>query len=56
MLPGSMFAPTRAEGGDRAGERQLRIAFANVDAGGLSELGRRLADFCAPLASPGGSA
>jgi aspartate/methionine/tyrosine aminotransferase len=56
MLPGSMFAPTRAEGGDRAGERQLRIAFANVDAGGLSELGRRLADFSAPLASPGGSA
>jgi hypothetical protein len=51
-----MFAPTRAEGGDGAGERQLRIAFANVDATGLAELGRRLAAAAAPLATQPGSA
>jgi aspartate/methionine/tyrosine aminotransferase len=56
MLPGTMFAPTRAEGGDGAGERQLRIAFANVDAAGLAELGRRLAAAAAPLATQPGSA
>jgi aspartate/methionine/tyrosine aminotransferase len=49
MLPGTMFAPTRAEGGDGSGERQLRIAFANVDVSGLAELGRRLAAHAAPL-------
>jgi aspartate/methionine/tyrosine aminotransferase len=49
LLPGTMFAPTRAEGGDGSGERQLRIAFANVDAAGLAELGRRLAAHAAPL-------
>ncbi len=55
MLPGRMFAPTRAEGGDGAAERQFRIAFANVDSGGLAELGRRLAAHDAALATPAGS-
>jgi aspartate/methionine/tyrosine aminotransferase len=45
MLPGTMFAPTRAEGGDGSPERQLRIAFANVGVDGLRELGTRLAAF-----------
>jgi hypothetical protein len=45
MLPGTMFAPTEAEGGDGAAERQLRIAFANVGVEGLRELGARLAAF-----------
>jgi aspartate/methionine/tyrosine aminotransferase len=45
MLPGTMFAPTRAEGGDGGVERQFRIAFANVGVEGLAELGRRLAAF-----------
>jgi len=43
MLPGTMFAPTRAEGGDGSPERQLRIAFANVGVDGLRLLGERLA-------------
>ena len=43
MLPGTMFAPTRAEGGDGGAERQLRIAFANVGVDGLRLLGERLA-------------
>jgi aspartate/methionine/tyrosine aminotransferase len=47
MLPGTMFGPTRAEGGDGAPERQLRIAFANVAVPGLRELGRRLAAYSA---------
>jgi aspartate/methionine/tyrosine aminotransferase len=38
LLPGTMFTPA----GDPAGERQLRIAFANVDASGISELACRL--------------
>ncbi len=38
MLPGTMFQPdTHPEG-----QRQLRIAFANVDANGIAELFRRL--------------
>jgi len=41
MLPGSMFLPHD----DPAGARQFRIAFANVDRTGLSELFRRLAAF-----------
>lgn len=56
MLPGTMFGPTRAEGGDGAPERQLRIAFANVGPDGLAELGRRLAAHDAPLATLGSSA
>lgn len=41
MLPGTMFQP---EGSD-AGKRQIRIAFANVDAGGIAEMFARLAAF-----------
>jgi aspartate/methionine/tyrosine aminotransferase len=37
-LPGTMFQPH----GSRAGERQLRIAFANIDATGITEFFRRL--------------
>ncbi|MBB5514737.1 aspartate/methionine/tyrosine aminotransferase [Rubricella aquisinus] len=44
-LPGTMFGPTVADGGDGAAERQLRIAFANADMDGIAELGRRLARF-----------
>lgn len=43
MLPGTMFAPSPAEGGDGAATRQLRIAFANVGVEGLQVLGQRLA-------------
>ena len=41
MLPGTMFQPAGAP----EGARQLRIAFANIDAAGIAELFRRLADF-----------
>lgn len=41
MLPGTMFQPE----GSEAGKRQIRIAFANVDAKGIAEVLRRLADF-----------
>ena len=41
MLPGTMFQPD----GSAAGKRQIRIAFANVDAAGIAELFRRLASF-----------
>ncbi|MEP2715851.1 aminotransferase [Pseudophaeobacter sp.] len=44
MLPGTMFMPT----GDKTAERQFRIAFANVDAAGISELFGRLASFTPP--------
>jgi aspartate/methionine/tyrosine aminotransferase len=40
MLPGTMFTPE----GDSAGERQFRIAFANIDRSGLAELFDRLAN------------
>jgi aspartate/methionine/tyrosine aminotransferase len=40
MLPGTMFQPSGAP----AGRRQIRIAFANVDATGIAEMFRRLAD------------
>jgi aspartate/methionine/tyrosine aminotransferase len=43
MLPGTMFAPSPAEGGDGEPTRQLRMAFANVSTGGLRTLGERLA-------------
>ena len=39
MLPGTMFQPA----GSEAGKRQIRIAFANVDAAGIAEMFRRLA-------------
>jgi aspartate/methionine/tyrosine aminotransferase len=38
MLPGTMFMPE----GDARGARQMRIAFANVDAAGIAELAERL--------------
>lgn len=41
MLPGTMFQP----GGSEAGKRQIRIAFANVDAKGIAEVIRRLQAF-----------
>ncbi|QPH53952.1 aminotransferase [Pontivivens ytuae] len=42
ILPGTMFAPTDTDG---FAEGTLRIAFANADAAGLAEMGRRLAAF-----------
>ncbi|MEO1551294.1 MAG: aminotransferase [Pseudomonadota bacterium] len=44
-LPGTMFGPTLAQGGDGAPEQQLRVAFANADAAGLDELIARLGAF-----------
>jgi aspartate/methionine/tyrosine aminotransferase len=41
MLPGTMFQPEDSA----AGKRQIRIAFANVDATGIAEMFRRLAAF-----------
>jgi aspartate/methionine/tyrosine aminotransferase len=41
MLPGTMFQPH----GSDAGKRQIRIAFANVDAAGIAELFHRLKGF-----------
>ena len=41
MLPGTMFQPP----GSEAGKRQIRIAFANVDASGIAEMFRRLSSF-----------
>lgn len=45
LLPGTMFAPGREDGGDGAAERQLRIAFANVGVPGIAQLGARLGAF-----------
>ena len=41
MLPGTMFQPA----GSAAAKRQIRIAFANVDAKGIAEMFQRLAGF-----------
>ena len=41
MLPGTMFQPE----GSPAGQRQIRIAFANVDTAGIAEMFRLLAAF-----------
>jgi aspartate/methionine/tyrosine aminotransferase len=41
MLPGTMFQPA----GTPEGQQQIRIAFANVDAAGITEMFRRLAAF-----------
>ncbi len=41
MLPGTMFQPA----GSPEGQQQIRIAFANVDAAGITEMFRRLAAF-----------
>jgi aspartate/methionine/tyrosine aminotransferase len=48
LLPGTMFRPE----GDPAGAREVRIAFANVDADQIATLFARLAGFERPLASP----
>jgi aspartate/methionine/tyrosine aminotransferase len=45
MLPGTMFAPTRDKGGDGSAERQMRIAFANVDRAGIGRMFARLKAF-----------
>ena len=42
-LPGTMFGPTRDNGGDGQAETTLRVAFANADRDGLSEVIDRLA-------------
>ncbi|HUS54770.1 MAG TPA: aminotransferase [Thermohalobaculum sp.] len=44
-LPGTMFAPAATDDQNWGGERQLRIAFANVDAAGIAEMRRRLTAF-----------
>ena len=43
MLPGTMITPA----GDSLGQRSMRIAFANVDAGGIGTLCQRLQGWCA---------
>ncbi len=43
LLPGTMFGPTLAEGGAGRAERELRIAFANIDKSGIATLAKRLA-------------
>ena len=45
VLPGTMFAPPRDQAQDWGGERSLRVAFANADAAGIAEMGRRLQAF-----------
>ncbi len=45
LLPGTMFAPTKQDGGDGSAESQLRIAFANVDRDGIAQLFERLGTF-----------
>jgi aspartate/methionine/tyrosine aminotransferase len=45
MLPGTMFAPSLAKGGDGSAERQMRIAFANVDRAGIGQMFTRLNSF-----------
>ncbi|HKK85897.1 MAG TPA: aminotransferase class I/II-fold pyridoxal phosphate-dependent enzyme, partial [Roseovarius sp.] len=46
LLPGSMFRPAD----DPAGERELRVAFANVDRAGIATLFDRLCALRWPLA------
>jgi aspartate/methionine/tyrosine aminotransferase len=43
VLPGTMFGPRMSEGGTGQAEATLRIAFANADTEGLSEVVTRLA-------------
>ena len=45
LLPGTMFRPP----GDPDGARELRIAFANIDADGIAVLAERLAGLTLPL-------
>lgn len=51
LLPGTMFRPS----GDTAGERELRLAFANVDRARIGTLFDRLAQLTLPLAPQSGS-
>jgi len=51
LLPGTMFTPE----GDAAGQRQLRVAFANVDRAGIGMLFDRLEALGWPLAPGYGS-
>ncbi len=44
-LPGTMFTPPDTGGRDWGGTSHLRIAFANTDAAGIAEMGRRLVAF-----------
>jgi len=45
ILPGTMFIPDLAHGGDGTAEKTLRIAFANADQAGLDEMFKRLKAF-----------
>lgn len=45
MLPGTMFAPPTAVGGDGSAEKHLRIAYANIDRAGIRTLFDRLCAF-----------
>ncbi|TFL19711.1 aminotransferase [Jannaschia formosa] len=47
LLPGTMFGPSRAEGGSGRAEATLRIAYANADRDGIAVLFDRLADVTA---------
>lgn len=47
VLPGTMFGPSRAQGGAGQAEATLRIAFANADRAGLGDLVTRLAPLSA---------
>ncbi|MFZ5961711.1 aminotransferase [Thalassococcus sp. BH17M4-6] len=51
-LPGTMFMPAT----DPAGQRQFRIAFANIDRAGIATLFDRLAALDWPLATPAAGA
>ncbi len=45
LLPGTMFAPSKGQDGNGGAERQLRIAFANVDKAQITTLFHRLRAF-----------
>ena len=45
VLPGTMFAPLAADGGDGSAERTLRLAFANADRAGIAACVARLRSF-----------
>lgn len=47
LLPGTMFGPTRAEGGSGRAEATLRIAYANADVDGIATLFDRLSNVTA---------
>ncbi|MEM7641700.1 MAG: aminotransferase [Pseudomonadota bacterium] len=47
VLPGTMFGPVRAEGGQGRAEATLRIAFANADRDGIATLFDRLREVTA---------